>query len=491
MLASMQFDRTSAITTDNITPAIARLGRYGNHRQKAKALYYIGTAYFNEKDISNAMMAYTEALSLDEEGDPYFSAMLHYGISAVYHLSHDNEEALKNAKLAHQYYSDSDKTEEEDLLLFNIAQCAADNYDRDEADSLFSVLLCRKDSLRGVSKNRLQCAYAFMNVCCPPEDYNKACTLYAAAMQETDSLERGKDYGAYAYALAETGDMASAYSLLNTIRDKAPMDYFYWRSLVEENEGKFKEATLNYNKSLDYMDSVIVSTLRQSPTKIQRNYFEEQAEKFAIIIDKLQLLIFLSVLGGCVLIAVVIFAFKRKAAMANKEKEELISYNDILTKQLNSVSLKANETSLQAQELQAEFVKIYKQQFEDFVAISNAVLSAETKKTPETRHREVYESAKELIKGIGSDEDSQKAFEATINRKMSGLMSMFREDFPNLNDIDYRFASYVFAQFDTTLMTMLFKYPSSQAIYNRKYRLREMIKVSNCKNKQLYLDMIG
>jgi len=95
MLASMQFGSTSAITTSSITPAIARLGRYGNPKQKAKALYYIGTAYFNEKDISNAMMAYTEAFPLDEEGDPYFSAMLHYGISAVYHLSHSTTAFLR------------------------------------------------------------------------------------------------------------------------------------------------------------------------------------------------------------------------------------------------------------------------------------------------------------------------------------------------------------------------------------------------------------
>lgn len=56
-------------------------------------------------------------------------------------------------------------------------------------------------------------------------------------------------------------------------------------------------------------------TLRQSQSKAQRNYFEEQAEQSEIVINKLQLLIILSVLCGCTLIASIILMYNPLAEL--------------------------------------------------------------------------------------------------------------------------------------------------------------------------------
>lgn len=163
--------------------------------------------FLNGNDYSNAMLAYTKAASLNDGKDSYLSAMFHSAISATYSLSHDNEEALKNARLAYENYLLSGKTENSDLLLFNIATCSANNNAWKDVDSLFSILLNKRDSVKGISANQIKCNYAFMKVCQPQPDYDNARSLYSTVLSDDGFFEGDKDYGAYAYVLAEAGDV--------------------------------------------------------------------------------------------------------------------------------------------------------------------------------------------------------------------------------------------------------------------------------------------
>ena len=66
-------------------------------------------------------------------------------------------------------------------------------------------------------------------------------------------------------------------------------------------------------------------------------------------------------------------------------------------------------------------------------------------------------------------------------------MRHLREDFPDREEVFYRFAGYVFAGFDTDLLMILMDTPSRDAIYSRKKRFRQEVLRSDAPHKEQFI----
>ncbi len=77
--------------------------------------------------------------------------------------------------------------------------------------------------------------------------------------------------------------------------------------------------------------------------------------------------------------------------------------------------------------------------------------------------------------------------EDRLNELFEKVMVHYREDFPDREEREYHFVSFVFAGFDATVLKAAFQIPSIPATYERKSRLKENILRSSAKHKEQYL----
>lgn len=95
-----------------------------------------------------------------------------------------------------------------------------------------------------------------------------------------------------------------------------------------------------------------------------------------------------------------------------------------------------------------------------------------------------------LLDAISSDGKACRRFEEELDFAYDGIMSRFREDFPDLSGEDYKEAGYLMCGFDTVTLTHVLSANSKDAVYMRKSRLRKMIRSSASLFKDEYLYLL-
>ena len=70
---------------------------------------------------------------------------------------------------------------------------------------------------------------------------------------------------------------------------------------------------------------------------------------------------------------------------------------------------------------------------------------------------------------------------------MGGIMTKFRQDFPNLSEKEYNMACLVFAGFDNTVATVIMNVSSGDNFRKMKSRLKAKIVDSESRYKEDYL----
>ena len=99
----------------------------------------------------------------------------------------------------------------------------------------------------------------------------------------------------------------------------------------------------------------------------------------------------------------------------------------------------------------------------------------------------VYYEARKAVSRLSGDKEGQILLERRLNEVFDNVMTHYRLDFPDIEEADYHFVSFVFAGFDASVLKAAFQIPSLPATYERKARLKDIIIHSSAENKDQYL----
>ena len=80
-----------------------------------------------------------------------------------------------------------------------------------------------------------------------------------------------------------------------------------------------------------------------------------------------------------------------------------------------------------------------------------------------------------MFKAIRGEEETEHRFEKIIDSDMDGLISNFRKDYPDLNELDYLLFCYYVAGYDTKTISIILSEKTPDALYMRKSRLKKRI----------------
>lgn len=108
----------------------------------------------------------------------------------------------------------------------------------------------------------------------------------------------------------------------------------------------------------------------------------------------------------------------------------------------------------------------------------------------ENLHPRILKEVRSIIEGLRADPSVQGQLEQSLNESNDGVMEKLRADFPKLKDEDYLLFLFVASGFSSTTISALLE-KDKPYVYNRLYRLKERIKQSGTKNRELYLDTLA
>ncbi len=98
----------------------------------------------------------------------------------------------------------------------------------------------------------------------------------------------------------------------------------------------------------------------------------------------------------------------------------------------------------------------------------------------------IVKEVRNVVEGLRTDVNMQRTLEQTLNAQNDQVMEKLRATFPRWKEEDFLLYLFTASGFSsTTLSTLLEK--DKPYIYNRLYRLKERIKVSGTRDRDLFL----
>lgn len=101
----------------------------------------------------------------------------------------------------------------------------------------------------------------------------------------------------------------------------------------------------------------------------------------------------------------------------------------------------------------------------------------------------ILREVRSIVEGLRSDSSVQRSLEQSLNAKYSSVMTRLRSEFPSWKEEDFLLYSFTASGFSsTTISTLLEK--DKPYVYNRIYRLKEKIRLSDTTDKELFLSVL-
>lgn len=112
--------------------------------------------------------------------------------------------------------------------------------------------------------------------------------------------------------------------------------------------------------------------------------------------------------------------------------------------------------------------------------------------TPSTKTKQkVSDEVDSIVKSFSKESEKIFELEESINSAMSGLMTSFKNDFPDLKDADILLFLYSVLGFSDSAIALFLNEEKINAVYNRRFRLKKRIKLSESKRKEEYLTFLS
>lgn len=501
LLHAMALDKNYIDTTNVsiVMPAVRYYERHGNAGDKLKALYYLGRIQYNAGAHYEAMSTFTKALQYaDEADDKKYVGMLYAVVGVEYRKNTNHEEALPYFEKAYECMKDVPGLESySSKALYDLASAYYSVLQIDKAESIFREMM-NDGQLSTSMKAAVSSHLALIWLSAYGGKEAESVELFETALNNGAGLA-AQQWGAYAYALGATGQKAKSDAIFDRLLSSSDSLYIasgsFWRSRVEEKDGRYKEAYEDYKSAMQFKENDLRKALYQSMARAQKDYFEAQslAERSRAEVRRFYYLT--AILALIIALFLITATFIRRSRRILAEKDGIAELADLAELQLREAEKKTDALLSQLNDrecalagLKAEYARMYKDKFSYLSRLCEAYYTADNYKEPSAK---VYSQVKEMIADIRSDKKGQKHFEKMIDRDLDNIMTHFREDFPMYGEDDYRFVSYIFVGFDTVTLMAIFQMPSSGSVYMKKSRMKKAIMESGSQYREQYLRMFA
>lgn len=483
LLHAMALDKNYIDVKDDslALTAVRYYQKHGHKKYLARARYYLALSYFNNMQYDKTVVELSRAESIAEIYDSLYLGFIKVLQANTYSINYNEIAELDKLEEALTIYTQLNEDYYINATRGRIARALINNEQYEKAADLLQPIIAA-DSTKGAILSNAICDYAFLLGTRPEPDYYSSAKNYERIISEGADCMTLQDYWVYAHALSKNGEKDNAYSIVNDLKqiDSSGTAYYYLY-LIAKHEGRDKEALEYLEEFTDQNNNQVVQILKQSVSTIQRDYYQSQYE-ISNYKAKNRLLITIFILVGAIItILFTVLLVIRYKKMKESEKEEYIRYAEEVNRQLRELQ-KDSYTSLQK-----KYVLMYKSKYETLRALYEHYMISNGRTDAD---KIMYREVTRLIDELRSDIKDSKTLERILDNDLNGILTILRNEIPNLTKKDHILIGYLSIGFDVVMISH-FMDCSPNSIYIRKSRLKKAIEDSGAEHKDVFLEIIG
>ena len=480
LLYSMALDKNVVDKTDFsiLQPAIDYYSSKGSATDKLRMLYYQGRIYQNQGSNAQAMECFVKALSVGHDADDMLTkARTYFAQSRIYYSLYEWDNFIEANKNAAKIFEEAGRVNS--YLNCQIRIINGYTLKKDSANALLYIEECKRH-------------LNSMNISCLTDFFSNYLT-YQINHESVQAIEETiEDYlrsvpstkikwltVANAYINIEKYDNAS-YALSQYTPQPDIDSRLKYMALVAktlEKQGQYPEALKTWHQYNGTSDSAIYAVVRQDTKFVEERHqleiqaLTEREAKNRIILITAAIVIFL--LLTILWIKSRLKINKMRRVLAEQEIEK----NIIIASQLRNM-LKASQN--ENQELQNALDGLFDQHF---ATIDQLSVTCYEMHATRNEKEAVYKRVKKEIESFSCNKETLRELENIVNQHKNNVMAVFREEFPEFSEMDFRLICYSIAGFSAKAISV-FTGNSTTNIYTRKSRLKAIIADSDYINKE-------
>lgn len=526
------------VTSDSlINIAVDYYKTQADVKTKFYAYYYLGRIYTNAKELPQAILAYTEAERLvDELGDDYAAGLLYTQMGDIYRNYYDFPKALESYRLSTEYYQKAGKPLHK--LYGMLSQSTIyKSMDRntDSYHIVYNTLVEAKETNQ-TSVVR-SCLGDLIMLCLDMDKQEEAVTFYKELIQN-HSIERmtSSFYASLSLLMSREKNVEKSQQYMDKAWERArtssdSIHLYYISSQVEQLSSSYQKAYSDLKQSITLQNSRVRAALQQPVLTAQKNFLHQELEhqEYKLRMEKYVRLLGFTIL---LLVSIIIIAFLRKKFQkklkeqhflhekkmeelqleALKREQSLRSYTvELETKSsLSKQDIERLNQELEESKKHIEEARIFRDQISQemeslktdnrdallrinktlknyFKQIENTYQVLQVKyKHAENRDQAIKEYIQNTTAEFYGSKKADRNLEKLVNELYGDTMHKFRKEIKLPSEEHYRLVCLLLAGLSINFIATLTG-ETTNAIYKRRDKIREIIKTSSTSCKDIYL----
>ena len=484
LLHSMALDKCYIdLQTDSILfPAVSYYRRHGSPDEKLRTCYYLGRLQYNAGEYQEAIVTYTEALTLtDYASDSKYIGFVNQAIADTYAATYQESESFPYLDRAYEAFLQIPDQRLAKLTLYKKAVALTKQKVWSEADSLYNYLLTHLEGIEAL-ESHITADYALHKVLFSTDYAQEAADMFAAANNGSGAMRSANLWAAYAFCLSRKGETEQANEVFKQLDEVYPDEkrVLYWRVLMEKDAGQYREALDDYQKVIAYQDSVVSVQLNHSTLLAQKEFFENRELLARQSARRRAFSLWLVFLLACLLAGMGLMLHLGRIRRSQRENARLLQL-------IETVRRQAVSTGEQQTVLQHQFLLL----FQDFFSTLGKICADYEEGKIDGRNasdRAILRRLDRIIWDFTGKGGNHDEFDRLLDKHLNNVMSNFRRDFPRMRAQAYYLVGYIFAGLDMQTIGVLMGV-DLDALYARKHRIKSEIAKSSSPERSRYLEL--
>lgn len=512
-------------------------------RAKFFSYYYLGRIYTNANNLTQATLAYMEAEQLvDELGDDYAAGLLYTQMGNIYRNYYDYPKALQSYRLSTEYFHKADKPLHKLYgMLRQSSIYKSMNKETDSFHILYNTLIEAKETNQTSIIH--SCLGDLIMLCLNMDKQEEAVSFYNELINHY-SIERmtSSFYASLGLLMAKEKNVEKSQLYIKKAWERArtqsdSVHLYYISSQVEQLSSSYQKAFSDLEQSITLQNRSVREALQQPVLTAQKNFLNQelQYKEYRLRMEKYIRLLGFTIL---LLVTIIIIAFFRKRfqkSLKEKLKEQDFTHREEM-KELQQEALKREESlrshaallearatlskedierlkkELEESKMHIEEARKFREQHQQetdllksdnhdallrinkmlkhhFKQIENTYQVLQVKyKTADNRDKAIEEYIQNTTAEFYGSKKADRNLEKLVNELYGDAMRQLRKEIKLPSEEHYRLACFLLAGLSINFIATLTG-ETTNAIYKRRDKIREIIKDSNgiCKELCLFI----
>ena len=483
LLHVMALDKNYIDVTDDSIARVAvdYYSRKGPKKYEARALYYLGVAYYYQGAYDKAILEFTKAENISSVCDSLYLGLTKLMQCNAYNSTYNDVQELKYAKEALDIFDDISADYYSQVAKLSVSRAYYNNNEINKSNEILFELICDTTANNNIYMSAIA-SYAFNNAIGENKDFEKASYLFnKVCSDEVISFMSHEYYWAWSYSLNNIGQKDKSKEIIERLdKEDTSGIGWYWKYLIEKSNGNNERALYCLEKSIPADNEAVQEALKQSLSSVQRDYYISQADIAEYKAQNRKLYMIIILIASVLIIAFILWSVSGYIRKREEEKEQYLKYADEIHRQLE------NAKNEDYPELKRKYLALYRSRFETIGALYEQYSLSHGKKNEE---KAIYDKVVTLVDEFRNDYQDVEMFESVINNDLDGILADLRSDMPGFKEADFAIFRFLLVGFDVTVISHLMNM-SMNAVYIRKSRMKKQIEELNPARRDEYLGIL-